>query len=186
MKKVAIWQIGPTARKIHNKLSQILRYVEDSPDVYLSSNFMRDIGVQKQNWDLADTDDFFACMTEEEFTKLSPSDPEPDPDLPFVTYEEVEYPDSDPPCHFSDFDRSAFRVEIFFKELQIRKASMDGYGTEWPVNASIWVPRRLFKCEDLRGGSGTPDFPLPWSLHRAYYNDNKPHQLYHALHGDEG
>ncbi len=185
MKKEAIWKIGPTAFKIHSKLSHILRQVEDSQDVYLGNDFMRDIGVRKQDWDLADTDDYFACMTKEEFTKLSPSDPEPDPDLPFVTYEEVEYPESDPPHNVFDLKDCAFRVEIFFKELQMRKASMDGYGTEWPVKASIWVPRQLCKYEDLRGGSRMPP-SVPWVLHRAYYNDNKPHQLYHALHGDEG
>ena len=67
----------------------------------------------------------------------------------------------------------------------MRKASVDGYGYKWPVNSSIWAPRELCKYEDLRGGSTMPP-SVPWVLHHAYYNDNKPHQLYHARHGDEG
>ena len=118
MKKEAIWQIGPTARKIHCKLSQKLRQVEDSPDIYLSNDFMRDVGVRKHDWDLAD---FFACMTEEDFTKLSPSDPDPDPELPFISYEDVEYPESDPPYNVVAFDHCAFRVEQFLRNFKCGK-----------------------------------------------------------------
>ena len=181
MKKEAVWKVGPTARMIYSKLSQILRYVESSSNIYLSDNFLHQAGIHKQNWDLADTDERFACMTMAEFAKLRPSEPS----RPFILYEDVEFPDSDPPHNVFDLEDCAYRIEIFFKELQVAKISMDGRGFAWPNDSSLWVPREKYRYEDLSEESRMPP-SVSWYLHRAYYNDDKPHQLYHACHGDEG
>lgn len=125
-------------------------------------------------------------MTKEESIKLSPSDLHPDRVLPIASYEDVNYPESDPPHNVYDLEDCADRVEMFFKELEIAKASLDGHGIHWPVNLDRWAPRQRYKSEDdLGDGRRTPP-SVPWGLHCAYYNDNKPHQLYHAWHGDEG
>ena len=155
--------------------------MESSSDVYLSDDFLHHAGICKKNWDLADTDDRFACMTLGEFAKLRPSDPHG----PFTSYEDVEYPESDPPHNVFELEDCAYRVEMFFKELQVAKVSIDGRGYAWPDDSSLWVPREKYKYEDLGKGSRMPP-SVPWSLDRAYYNDDKPHQLYHACHGDEG
>ena len=113
MKKDAVWKFGHTARIIYSKLSQILRHVESSSDVYLSDGFLHHAGICKKNWDLADTDDHFAYMTMGELAKLRPSDPHG----PFTSYEDVEYPESDPPHNVFELEGCAYRVELFFKEL---------------------------------------------------------------------
>ena len=181
MKQEPVWRIGPTMRRIYSTLQQILRLVERSSDVYLDEGFLSNVNVRKQDWDLTDTNDFFACMTEEKFAKLRPSDPleENEP------YEAAEYPDSAPPRDVFDLEDSALTIELWFKELQRRKVSEDGCGIDWPENSSVWVPREKFPYEDLYEGSRLPP-SVPCQLFSAYFNDDKPHQVYHAWHGDEG
>lgn len=89
MKKV--WKVGPTARSIYSTLSQILRVVENSPDVHLNEEFLSYVHVRKEDWDLTDTDEFFACMKTEDFVNLTPSEPLREVVVP---YEDIEYPTS--------------------------------------------------------------------------------------------
>lgn len=181
MKEEPIWKVGPVKRRIHRRLQQILRLVEQSPDLYLNSTLSGKANIRKQDWDLTDKDEFFACMTEEDFANLTPSDPLED----MEPYEATESPDSAPPRTVFELERSAIEIELWFKELQRRKVSEDGCGCAWPDNSSAWVPREKFRFEDLYGGSRMPP-SVPWRLFSAYYNDDKPHQIYHAWHGDEG
>lgn len=181
MKKV--WKVGPTARGIYSTLSQLLRVVENSPDVYLNEEFLSYVHVRKEDWDLTDTDEFFACMKAEDFVNLTPSEPLR---RVVVPYEDIEYPDSDPPSNVWDFEECAYKIYLFFDELQVRKFSSDGYGITWPTSSSIWIPREKYKWEEeLHVGDRTPP-SVPFTLHRPYYNGDKPHQVYYAWHGDEG
>lgn len=182
MKQEPVWKVGPVMESIYSTLQQILRLVEKSPKIYLDDAFLSEISVRKHEWDLADTDDFFACMTEEELAHLRPSDPIPDEAIP---YEDVEYPESAQPQNVFDLESSGVRIEEWFHELQERKVSIDGCGCIWPEGSSSWAPRELFKYEDLCHGRRNPPH-VPWTLSGAYYNDDQPHQIYHAWHGDEG
>ncbi|KAF6227637.1 hypothetical protein HO173_012077 [Letharia columbiana] len=182
MKQEPVWKVGPVMESIYSTLQQILRLVEKSPKIYLDDAFLSEISVRKHEWDLADTDDFFACMTEEELAHLRPSDPIPDEAIP---YEDVEYPESAQPQNVFDLESSGVRIEEWFHELQKRKVSIDGCGCIWPEGSSSWAPRELFKYEYLSRGRRNPPH-VPWTLSGAYYNDDQPHQIYHAWHGDEG
>ena len=121
MKEESVWRIGVTAHIIFIALSEALRYVEKSPDVYLDELFLRDLSIRLQHWDLAGTDEFFACIKRDEFSNLRPTAPLG----PITRYEDVDYLDSDPPSHTIDFERYAFQIATFFKELNMRKASSD-------------------------------------------------------------
>lgn len=181
MKQVSVWKVGPTMRMIYSSLRQILYLVEQSADVYLSESFLSGASIQRQDWDLSDTDDYFACMTEERFAELRPSNPleEMEP------YEAADYPDSGPARNVWDLEDSGLAIEMWFQELQERKISVDGCGCVWPKGSSAWVPREMFNYEDLHCESSIPP-SVPWRLSSAYYNNHKPHQIYHASHGDEG
>lgn len=181
MKKESIWKFGPTARGIYSTLSQILRYVEDCPDEYLNDEFLRVALIRKQDWDLADFDDCFARMTTEEFAKLRPSDPIE----PYTSYEDTAFPDSDPPSNVFDFEECALRIVAFFRDLQRRKVSCDGCGIDWPESSSVWIPRDLHRYEYIHNGYRVLP-SVPYTLVKAYYCGDKPHQVYYAWHGDEG
>ena len=180
MKKV--WKVGPTARSIYSTLSQVLRVVENSPDVYLNEEFLSYVHVRKEDWDLTDTDEFFACMKAEEFVNLKPSKPY----TVVVPYEDIEYPDSDPPYNVFGFEECAYKIETFFEELQTGKFSSDGYGITWPTSSSIWIPREKYKWEEELHVGNRMLPSVPFTLERPYYNGDKPHQVYYAWHGDEG
>ena len=180
MGKEDVWKVGPVMRSIYRALQQSLGLVEKSCDVYLDSSSLSKLDVRMQDWDLTHTDDYFACMREEDFATLKPSDP----DEPIILYEDVEYPGSAPPRNVFDREDSAFAIEHWFQELQKRKVSVDGDGCEWPEGLSRWVPREKYSFENLRNGSRMPP-SVPRELSSAYYNDDQPHQIYHACHADE-
>ena len=180
MKDKPVWRVGVTARSIYIALSEALRYVEKYPDIYLDDPFLR---IRLQQWDLAGTDEYFACMKRDDFANLRPTEPFE----PFRQYEDVDYPDSDPPCHTFDWERCAFKIATFFEELNIRKASKDGKGITWPERSSCWGARELYPYEKaLRVGNRTHP-SVPFTLGYAFWNsDGKPHQVVYAWHADEG
>ena len=182
MKEELVWKVGVTAHNIHIMLSEVVHYVEGSPDVYLDDQFLRKTNIRLQQWDLAGTDDYFACMKREEFANLRPTAPLE----PIRSYEDVDYPDSDPPSHTIDFERCAYQIATFFEEIHMRKVSTDGYGIHWPKGLSCWGARELYPYEKVLhvGNRNLPS--VPFTLEYAFYNDDKPHQVVYAWHGDEG
>ena len=182
MKEELIWKIGATARGLYIMLSQVVHCLEESPNAYLDDQFLRDTNIQLEYWDLAGTDEYFACMKEEDFANLRPTEPLE----PIRLYEDVDYPDSDPPRHTIDFERCAYQIVTYFEELHFRKVSTDGYGIHWSVGLSSWGARELHPYEKiLHVGNRTPP-SVPFTLEYAFYNDDKPHQVIYAWHGDEG
>lgn len=177
-----VWRFGATTCNIYESLDQTLRLVQKSPDLYLDKEFLRSVNIQKKPLDLGDTDDFFECMTEEAFAQLRPSDPGESS----TTYEDVENPDSDPPTNVLEFDHCACEVESWFYLLRRSRVTEDRHGCMWPKGSGLWVPRQLRKYEDLYQGSRM--WPaVPWEVTRTYDNTSqKPHQVYHIWHGDEG
>ena len=131
---------------------------------------------------MAGTDEYFACMKEEDFAKLRPTAPIE----PIRLYEDVDYPDSDPPYNVFGFEKCAYQIAIFFEELHVRRVSTDGYGIHWAFGLSKWGARELHPYEKvLRVGKRTPP-SVPFTLEYAFFNDDKPHQVLYAWHGDEG
>lgn len=182
MAQEPVWRVGPTMRNIYNALHQSLWLIQKSPGLYLDHESLRVINVELRDWDLDDTDEFFKCMTEEAFADLRPSNPLE----PFTVYENVENPDSDPPSNVFELERCAREVESWFFHLQRSRVAQDGHGCIWPEDAGVWVPRQLRKYEDLYQGSRMSP-AVPWEVTRAKSNNsNKPHQIYHVWHGDEG
>ena len=122
-------------------------------------------------------------MKRDKFANLRPTAPL----RPTTRYEDVDYPDSDPPRHTIDFERCSFQIATFFEELNVRKASSDGVGIHWPKSSSCWGARDLFPYEKvLHVGNRNPP-SVPFTLEYAFLNnDDKPHQVVYAWHGDEG
>ncbi len=110
-----VWKFGVTSCHIYESLDQILRLVQKSPELYLDNKFLRRVNIHKEALDLDDTDEFFKCMTEEEFAQLRPSGL----GEPFKTYEDVEKPDSDPPTNVFEFDECARAIEAWFYYLRL-------------------------------------------------------------------
>ena len=182
MKEELVWKIGATAQNLYIMLSEVVHYLEKSPNAYLDEQSLRDINIQLEHLDLAGTDEYFACMKEEDFANLGPTAPIE----PIRLYEDVDYPDSDPPRHTMDFEDCAYQIVTFFEELHLRKVSTDGYGIHWALGLSSWGARELYPYEKmLRVGNRTPP-SIPFTLEYAFFNDDKPHQVIYVWHGDEG
>ena len=182
MKEELVWKVGVTANNIHIMLSEVVHYVEGSPDVYLDDKFLRDTNIRLQQWDLAGTDDYFACMEREEFANLRPTAPFE----PIIMYEDVAYPNTDPPHNVFDFEECAYEIAIFFEKLHVRKVSTDGYGLRWREGLSFWGARDLYPYEKSLHVGNRMLPSVPFTLEYAFYNDDKPHQVVYAWHGDEG
>ena len=182
MKEELVWKVGVTAHDLSIMLSKVVHYVEKFSDVYPNEQFLRKINVRLQHWDLASTDDYFACMKRDEFANLRPSAPLE----PLKLYEDLAYPNTDPPHNVFDFEECAYQIAIFFEELHMRKVSIDGYGIRWRKGLSFWRARELHQYEKvLHVGNRIPP-SVPFTLQYAFYNDDKPHQVVYAWHGDEG
>ena len=135
--------------------------------------------VCKQDWDLDENDEFFACMEEDDFKKLQPSDPLE----PFTTYDGLEPPNSDPPRNVWELEDCAANIAVWFSELRDCRVSEDGCGIAWPDTPCTWYPRERNKYEyDLYSGS---KLTVPWQLSAAYYTGYDPHHVYHAWFGDD-
>ena len=180
MKKDNVWKIGPTMQRIQIALQQITQIVDEDPNVYLDDRSLQEANVNLQDWDLNDKDQCFACLSQETFADLRPTEPDED----FVSYEAVEYPQSPPPRNIRECERSARDILKWFKELQSRKVSVDGCGFSWAGGHS-WTPRNKLKYEELYGYDRTPP-SVPWFLWSVYENNGMPHHIYYAWHGDEG
>ena len=180
-----VWKVGQTMRVIQNRLQKILDYVPVSPNIYMGDDLLKKANVTVQNWDLADTDEFFGCLPQEEFARLLPYDIDKED---YVPYEEVKNPQSPPPRNIWDCETSAREILEWFDELRQRKVSRSGWGDLWPITA--WAPREKFRYENLysyaRYSSYAKCNPVPWFLRDTYCCDNNPHHIYHAWHGDEG
>lgn len=107
------------------------RILQSSPQVYLDPEFLCRLKIQKQDWDLAGTDDVFACMRSNKFEILRPSEPIE----PTESYEDVEYPNHDPPSNNFGFEDCAYAIARFFDMLGERKTSEGGDGFSWPPNS---------------------------------------------------
>ena len=182
MKKESVWKVGESMQRIQLGLQMIIQTVDTSPNIYLDDESLEEMQVNKEDWDLTDTDEFFACLPHEDFAKLMPTEPD---DQDFVPYEQVEPPKSAAPHSIWGRERSAREILQWFEELQYRKVSVDGRGFFWPCGASSWAPRNKLKYENLYDYARTPP-SVPWYLFNVYTNDDKPHHIYHAWHGDEG
>ena len=183
MKKKLVWKIGDTARDIYVTLLQTVRKVKASPDLYLDDDFLRKLNIEKQDWDLAENDEFFACMEKEDFVNLKPTEPLESP----PSYDDVEYPNAAPPEVIYDIERAASQTAEFFKTLLRRKSSDEGCGFFYSDSPSIWVPRELRQFERRTCQIGRPDHKTPiFYLSHAFSQQDKPHQVYYAWHGDEG
>lgn len=179
MKEEPIWKIGRAWVNIQTALNDSLELVEKNPDIYLTRNFLADINVHKQDWDLEEDDEFFACMNEDGFSKLQPSDPS----QPIVPYDAVEPPDSDPPTNVWELESCAVKIAGWFDELRYRKLSEDGHGMAWPKTAGLWYPRQRTKFEyDSYSGNR---MTVPWELSDAHATEGDPHHVYYAWFGDD-
>ena len=175
-----IWKVGQTMRVIQSRLREILNYVPVSPNIYMDDDLLKKANVAVQKWDLADTDEFFGCLPQEDFARLLPCDIDKE--------EYVPYPQSSPPCDVWDRETSAGEILDWFHELRTRKVSHSGWGVLWP--SATWAPREKFKYENLfdyaKWISYAKCTSVPWFLRNAYCLDDNPHHIYHVWHGDEG
>ena len=186
MKNRLVWKIGDTALDMWDTLQQMRHQVDASPDVYLDDNFLRNLNIQQQDWDLADKDDFFACMEQENLLNLTPTDPLEG----FTLYEDVKYPNADPPDYLSDLEDAAEEIPAFFKKLNEAKCSEDGRGFAYVKDPSIWEPHATRGFETYLCQWGRPDAATPiHELSHVFHNNDpnrKSHRVYFAWHGDEG
>ena len=162
----------------------MLRIMRVSAQVDLDQDMLCILKIRIQDWDLAGTDDFFACMRSTEFEIRRPSEPIE----PFESYEDVEYPDDDPPYNVFGFKTCGYAIARFFDTLQDRKISEDGHGISWPQNPPSWVPGTKYLFEDLHKGTPIPS-PVMYRVESFFHyhsDEDKPHRVYYMWHADEG
>ena len=136
-----------------------------------------------QDWNLDDTDDFFQCMTEEEFKALKPVYQWEEAD----TYEQVEPPVSSAPINTLERERCACAIERWFMELRRRKL---GVGCVWPneEEGAFWVPVELLPHENRLYNGYRGIGSVPYEILQALtYTSRKrfSHLMYHIYHAIE-
>ena len=152
MKEEAVWKVGLSAKRIYKAMKSMLRMMHASPQVYLDEEYLAKLKVRKEDWDLAGTDDFFACMTRNEFEIRRPTDPIE----PIELYEDVEYPNNNPPIHDFQFKDCGYAIIRFFDILQARRISEDGRGILITATPPSWGPFTKYTFENLYKGDPMP------------------------------
>ena len=179
-----MWKVGLSARRIYKRVVNMFRMMQASSQTYLDQEFLRTLKIRYQDWDLTGTDDFFACMRSNEFETLRPSEPIE----PIESYEDVEYPNNDPPSNVVGFNTCGYAIARFFDTLGERKITEDGHGISWPKNPPSWVPRTKYLFEDLHMGTRMPS-SVPYEVESFFHynsDERKPHRVYYMWHADEG
>ena len=172
------WRYGPEARDISKILLRQIHTLRNSTATYLDEDFLQKLGVDCEPWELTDTHEFFACMTEKSFSELRPSDPIP----PLAI---AKFPEDPPPFDVISREACGDSVQFMFSEMHCSKVAVDGYGGIWPHEPGFWVPRLLQRYDDLSFGSRIGP-SVPWHVAKAYFTtSDKPHMVYHLVHGDD-